>query len=585
MDKVKVLIIDSGIDKFYDKFVSASYALRFVEGKYCVEETETIDLIGHGTAVASIVIGTNPNVDIISIKICDNMLDIDETGLIAVLQYVYDNINVDIINISAGITYIEDLQSLENLCNMLRTKGVTIVSAFDNDGAISYPAAFDSVLGVDTVTEYEDINELISIENSIVDILVPNRYYRAIWLKQRTIIKGTSFACAYITGIIAKEIETKRFLQKYDIKKRIATHSRVIANENDFEYPLFTIEKAIVFPINKETHSILRFSQSLPFEVVAVYDESRMGKIGKQMFGHTIESYDDINWADDFDTIILSYTSELEKLTKRQYVAEIIEHARKHRKQIYSFDTISTDYNRIYCPIVSKRMIPERNLLKLHKNIMPIVAVFGTSSKQGKFTLQYRLLSKLRELGYDVGFLATEPSGYLYGADEVFHFGYKASLSIQPWECIAILNEMIWNIQLKNKDLLITGCQSGTIHYDNSKIMDFAIYQYAYILGVMPDFPILCANPHDDLAYIKKSLAFINSSCEASVKAVVVFPRIATQTLSGIGYKVEDIRKEVLDELKRKWQKILGLPVYSLNDENVIDELCTMILNEYKTGN
>ena len=188
----------------------------------------------------------------------------------------------------------------------------------------------------------------------------------------------------------------------------------------------------------------------------------------------------------------------------------------------------------------------------------------------------------LKKLGYDVGFLSTEPSGFLFGADEVFHFGYKAEINLQPWECISILNEMVWNIQLKGKDILITGCQSGIVHYNHSKITDYDIYQYAYLLGVLPDFPILCVNPHDDIDYISRSIGFINSVCEEKVKAIVIFPLIAIQTLSGIGYKIEKIKKDMEFLLKKNLKDAFNIPVFSLDDENLIDDLCIMILNTYK---
>ena len=581
MKKVRVLVIDSGIQADVCNIVE-SYALECINGNYNIIKTSCTDYVGHGTAVANIILSTNPDIEIISIRICDNELEIDESGLIAVLQYVYQYINVDIINISAGITYIEEFKDLEKICSKIRDKGILIVSAFDNDGAISFPAAFDSVIGVDVMSVFDNSNEMIRIENSIVDIFIPNHYYRTKFLEKRTIIKGTSFACAYVTGLISKNIGRLDFPDKDKIINMLTNTTRKIDSFAKANIPCFDIKKAIIFPVNKESHAVLQFSEELTFDIYGVYDDKAMGKIGNSLYGKVIRSYDDIDWEDDFDTIILSCISDLSKITKRNYIEEILVNSKKYKKQIYSFESIKSNYEKLLYSKIDKAMVPEKNMLKLHKNTMPVVAVFGTSSKQGKYTLQQKLCISLKKLGYDVGFLSTEPSGFLFGADEVFHFGYKAEINLQPWECISILNEMVWNIQLKGKDILITGCQSGIVHYNHSKITDYDIYQYAYLLGVLPDFPILCVNPHDDIDYISRSIGFINSVCEEKVKAIVIFPLIAIQTLSGIGYKIEKIKKDMEFLLKKNLKDAYNIPVFSLDDENLIDDLCIMILNTYK---
>lgn len=94
-------------------------------------------------------------------------------------------------------------------------------------------------------------------------------------------------------------------------------------------------------------------------------------------------------------------------------------------------------------------------------------------------------------------------AGYLFNADYVFHFGYGSCSSLNQWESIAVLNELVWQVQLKSKDILISGCQSGILNYDNSHIDNFAIDQYSYILGLSPDYSIICVNPHDSIDYIK----------------------------------------------------------------------------------
>ena len=143
---------------------------------------DSIDLLGHGTAVASIICSVNSDVEIISIRINNEQFNIDESALIYSLDYILKNIDADIINISAGIVYTNEYISLNALCKKITEKGMLIISAFDNDGAVSYPAACESVVGVDVFNDYETKDDLVLLENNIVKVLVPNKYFRVEWL-------------------------------------------------------------------------------------------------------------------------------------------------------------------------------------------------------------------------------------------------------------------------------------------------------------------------------------------------------------------------------------------------------------------
>lgn len=585
MKKVKVALIDSGISNSspFINNVSSSFKIQKVNGKYEMISCEPNDYIGHGTAVNHIICTNNTDVDIICIRICDNMLDIEEIALITVLEYIYNQIDLDIINISAGITYLYYYDELKSICQKLFEKGIIIVSAFDNDGAISYPAAFEEVIGVDIKAEYEDKRDIFYVENSIVNIYVPDIFYRTMWNSQKTIIKGTSFAAARITGLLSK------LLPKYSMPGEIKCLLYEIASKN-IEYernttikpPSFQINKAILFPFNKESSSLLKFKDMLNFVIAGVYDERLSGNVDKELYGEKIKSYININWDDDFDTIILSCSSNLSKLTKHDYANEIFKKAQKYNKNVYSFEEKEADCDQIFYPKITSDMVPYKNNLKLHKVTIPILGVFGTSSKQGKFTLQLELIRHLSSLGYNVGNISTEPSGYLFNADYVFHFGYHANLKIKQWESIAILNQMVWETQLKNKDILITGCQSGTIHYNNSGINDFALSQYAFILGVMPDFCILCVNPHDDRDYIERTIHFIDAIDEGKVNAIVVFPMQIVETLSRVKYKTQALTQNDLHNIKEKLNDSFHIPVYSLGNDDDIKELCDLIIHFFE---
>ncbi len=591
MNKVKVAVVDTGIIPTSNaaKCVTKSYALDKSEGVTQVIKSTLIDLIGHGTAVSQIIYETNPNVEIFSFRICDDNMYVEDTDLIYVLEYIRDNIEVDIINISAGITFLYKYKELHKVCKELYMKNTFIVAAFDNDGAISYPAFFDDVIGVDVTNEYTNREDIIVNRSGSIDVLIPDRFYRIQYGENMTIIKGTSFSTAKITGVISLHFQKNKISNKHYVLSSIATqciktrHSKLISS------PPFFIDKAIVFPVNKETHSLLRFQDLLSFELVDVYDERVSGMVGNSLFGKTVLSYDNIDWEKDFDTVIVSCSDQLTKITHKRYLNEIINKAQKYHKNLYLFERPSADVNvnfnfkkkHMYFPYLSKEMVPYQNNYKLHQITIPIIGVLGTSSKQGKFTLQLELIRRLQKIGYNTAHISTEPSGYLFGADFVFHYGYGAKLPIEPWQCTAILNQMIWECQIKEKDILIVGGQSGLIPYSNNLIEKFHSYQFSTLVGFRPDYSVLCVNAHDDLDYISKTMDYIQALTDCAVKALVVFPKKAISTRSGVSYKLCDMEDAEQNDIKLSLENRFCVPTYLLSNKEDIDKLCEAIINYF----
>lgn len=144
--KAKVAIIDSGVYLDHPTLKNAKingFALNYDE------KTETIcfsnfydDVIGHGTAVASIIYNIAPEAEITVIKVLDDELSISPVHLQKVLEYISENCSFDIINMSFGIVEYEEIGRIEELCNRLIENDTIIISAFDNTGAISFPAHF-----------------------------------------------------------------------------------------------------------------------------------------------------------------------------------------------------------------------------------------------------------------------------------------------------------------------------------------------------------------------------------------------------------------------------------------------------------
>lgn len=111
---------------------------------------------------------------------------------------------------------------------------------------------------------------------------------------------------------------------------------------------------------------------------------------------------------------------------------------------------------------------------RLYNRLTPVVGVFGTSSRQGKFTVQMELRKRFLQHGYTVGQIVSEPSGYLHQCDGVFPFGYHANILTCAEDSVAILNRMLWDASGHNtKDVILVGGQSGVVPYSYHNISQY----------------------------------------------------------------------------------------------------------------
>lgn len=278
MKKINIAILDSGVNCKHEMFNNHQvngFSLKIENG--CVKEDYDFnDTLGHGTAIYYILNKATSDIScsITNIKIYteDKMINYDD--FCRYLEYIEQNYSYDIINISMGITRIGSTVKMQQICNKLYKKGTLIVSAYDNEGAISFPAGLKNVFGVDAneniATSQIQYNEkgIINAEGRLSNLRVP-------WtIPKYNIVKGTSFLCARISG----ELASKKYNGENIIK--------MFENEDNIDSLCtlpFEIKKAVVFPFNKEIHSLARYENLLDFQIVSYYSIREMGHIGKKI--------------------------------------------------------------------------------------------------------------------------------------------------------------------------------------------------------------------------------------------------------------------------------------------------------------
>ncbi|MEG1927668.1 MAG: DUF1611 domain-containing protein [Niameybacter sp.] len=248
----------------------------------------------------------------------------------------------------------------------------------------------------------------------------------------------------------------------------------------------------------------------------------------------------------------------------------------ENRKNIYSLSDISEyltgkeDIKIIFPKIDKYKGI---YLNKYHVIGKPVLGVAGTSSRQGKYTLQLKLRKKMQERGYRVGQLGTEPTGLLFGFDAVYPMGYESNIKVKGIDAVKMVNSLMGAIEKKDPDIILFGSQSQTIPNQVGGEKEYPIAQHELILGTQADAYILCVNVDDEIEYIKRTIAYLEAIISSKVIALVVFPMENTARWSVLSHRKDEIESQRLEKERDRIAKEIKLKTYILNQDNEIERL------------
>ena len=204
---VTIAVIDTG-------FSSAAIPQQnIIKGKNYLDETlDTEDTYGHGTAIASVILGIYPNAQLVPLvsNAFDNgkITQVDNDVFAQIIVDAVDVYNADIINISAGL--ILDKDSVRDAVAYAEEQGVLVVASVGNDYADYgvgkyYPAAYDTVFAVGSVNENGTEISAFSQRGEWVDIYVCGEDVTIGTLSGNTRKSdGTSYSAAKITALAAQ---------------------------------------------------------------------------------------------------------------------------------------------------------------------------------------------------------------------------------------------------------------------------------------------------------------------------------------------------------------------------------------------
>ena len=179
--EVNIVVIDSGLEHQYQKEKSIKGGICFQQNNdgRIIENKNYNDVFGHGTAIVRMLNNNCYDATFYFIKIFDDKPECNQDLLIHSLKYIYKNIRCDFILLSSGTVLLRNIAEFDNITKKLyENNNSIIVSAFNNQGALSYPAASEFVIGVDSSPSITRKESHYIIKGSPINILCNERSYR-----------------------------------------------------------------------------------------------------------------------------------------------------------------------------------------------------------------------------------------------------------------------------------------------------------------------------------------------------------------------------------------------------------------------
>lgn len=294
---VVVAVLDTGVDDEHE-FLRGKFVAGFdCSGRSASTDRETNpdDMDGHGTHVASVIMGTGgpfglyrgvaPDAMLVDVKVLSSVGTNFEDQLIRGIEWVIENkdkYNIKIINLS-GSSDVDDLDgtsAVSRVANRAVQNGLIVVAAAGNEGpdgeTVSAPAVADNAIAVtavddrntvdrgdDTIAEYSSRGprkdggqkpDVSAPGSNIVGALAAETGNAS---DNLVMMWGTSMAAPHVSGVCALLLEANSTLSPWEVK-RILLESAEDKGEDGWDasfgwgvvdaYGAVTLATDIVFP-------------------------------------------------------------------------------------------------------------------------------------------------------------------------------------------------------------------------------------------------------------------------------------------------------------------------------------------------
>ena len=199
---VRVAVVDSGIATGHQHVGDVGTGVSFIAGV-----KDTLDRIGHGTAVAAAIREKAPGAVLIPVKVFDRALKTDAQTLAHAIDWAVEH-DCRVINLSLGTLNAEHTELLQAAVTAAAGRGSVVVSAYESDGVRWLPGSLEPAAGVLADAEIDRDAILIDSEPGRSSRVHASIYPRPIpGVPRERNLNGISFSVANASGFLARMLE------------------------------------------------------------------------------------------------------------------------------------------------------------------------------------------------------------------------------------------------------------------------------------------------------------------------------------------------------------------------------------------
>jgi subtilisin family serine protease len=199
--RVRVAVIDSGVhaDHPHVGGVSGGVGITADGGV----DSDYVDRLGHGTAVAAVIREKAPAAGIYCIKVFDRELAATGNALVAAIEKALEQ-RAHIINLSLGTQNRDHEPALTSVVQEAAQAGAIVIAAGEQDGVRWLPGALPGVWQVllDWTVPRDECR--VQVRSGAAPVFYASGFPRPIpGVPPERNLKGLSFAVANVTGLVA----------------------------------------------------------------------------------------------------------------------------------------------------------------------------------------------------------------------------------------------------------------------------------------------------------------------------------------------------------------------------------------------
>lgn len=207
------------------------------------------DLTGHGTTIASVIVGdedngfegVNSEVDLYSVKVLDENNQAPISRIVEGIYWCIEN-DINIINMSFGTSSYS--KALEKAVEDAYNNNILMVAAAGNkETDVEYPAAFEEVMAVASTNTSSEISDFSNTGEEL-DVAAPGEKIKVLgFFGLNGVTQGTSIAVPHVVGVASLLLEKDLTKSNEFIRQLITYSSKEIENTDycglvDAEYAL-----------------------------------------------------------------------------------------------------------------------------------------------------------------------------------------------------------------------------------------------------------------------------------------------------------------------------------------------------------